>query len=157
MPYIYSNSSLLYLNSSNTEVAEVVRERRVSGRYAWSSAPGIAWNWNEDVWTERLFHCITDALSDTLQAIPVPSTTYKARVGSLFPNVLSLPIAPFQGMTDILLLGKHGTAVVNVSEECVVSIEVGMSKGPTSLGCVTGLRRLESCWPVCTILAHVTT
>ena len=134
MPYIYSNSSLLYLNSSNTEVAEVVRERRVSGRYAWSSAPGIAWNWNEDVWTERLFHCITDALSDTLQAIPVycwPSTTYKARVGSLFPNVLSLPIAPFQGMTDILLLGKHGTAVVNVSEECVVSIEVGMSKGPT--------------------------
>ena len=34
-------------------------------------------------------------------------------------------------MTDILLLGKHGTAVVNVSEECVVSIEVGMSKGPT--------------------------
>ena len=134
MPYIYSNSSLLYLNSSNTEVAEVVRERRVSGRYAWSSAPGIAWNWNEDVWTERLFHCITDALSDTLQAIPVycwPSTTYKARVGSLFPNVLSLPIAPFQGMTDILLLGKHGTAVVNVSEECVVSIEVEMSKGPT--------------------------
>ena len=58
-------------------------------------------------------------------------------------------------MTDILLLGKHGTAVVNVSEECVVSIEVGMSKGPTfpALGCVTGLRRLESCWPVCTILA----
>ena len=25
MPYIYSNSSLLYLNGSNTEVAEVVR------------------------------------------------------------------------------------------------------------------------------------
>ena len=136
MPYIYSNSSLLYLNSSNTEVAEVVRERRVSGRYAWSSAPGIAWNWNEDVWTERLFHCITDALSERLQAIPVycwPAATYRARVGSLFPNVLSLPVAPFQGMTDILLLGKHGTAVVNVSEECVVSIEVGMSTFPVSV------------------------
>ena len=83
------------------------------------------------MWADRLFHCITDALSDSLQAIPVycwPAATCRARVGSLFPNVLSLPVAPFQGMTDILLLGKHGTAVVN---ECVVSIEVGLSKGPT--------------------------
>ena len=36
-------------------------------------------------------------------------------------------------MTDILLLGKHGTAVVNVSEECVVSIEVGCQRDQRSL------------------------
>ena len=81
------------------------------------------------MWAERLFHCITDA--NELEAVAAycwPAPTYKAHVATLFPNVSSLPVAPFQGMTDILLLGKHGTAVVNVSEECVV---IGISKGPT--------------------------
>ena len=124
LPYIYSNSTLLYLDGDDSEVGDVVRERKGdSGKYAWSSVPTMPWSWNEDVWAERLFHCIRDAVSNELQAVPAYSwsaQTYKGRVASLFPNVLSLPVAPFQGMTDILLLGKHA-AVVTVSDSALKS------------------------------------
>ena len=50
-PYIYSNSTLLYLDGDDSEVGKVVRERKVE------SVPTMPWSWNEDVWAERLFHC----------------------------------------------------------------------------------------------------
>ena len=67
-PYIYSNSTLLYLDGDDSEVGDVVRERKGDSRkYAWSSVPTMPWSWNEDVWAERLFHCIRDAVSNELQ------------------------------------------------------------------------------------------
>ena len=57
-PYIYSNSTLLYLDGDDSEVGEVVRERKVE------SVPTMPWSWNEDVWAERLFR---DAVSNELQ------------------------------------------------------------------------------------------
>ena len=73
--------------------------------------------------------CIRDAVSNAVPAYSWSAQTYKGRVASLFPNVLSLPVAPFQGMTDILLLGKHA-AVVTVSDS-IMCIEIGIAKGPT--------------------------
>ena len=63
-PYNFSNTDILCGDTNS--VGEVVNLSR-GGKYTWVSAPDAAWDWDERVWVERLFHCMDDT--------QLPSTT----------------------------------------------------------------------------------
>ena len=62
------------------------------------------------------------------------STGYRAQIRTLFPRVPCLTPTPFQGMTDLLLIGDRSLGIVDVSEtdNMVCSIEVGRAKQAVS-------------------------
>ena len=49
----------MMLDGQTSPVSEVVSTCSMdAGKYAWAGEPGLAWDWNEDVWCQRLFHSI---------------------------------------------------------------------------------------------------
>ena len=72
---------------------------------------------------------------------------FEDKIGTLFPNVKSLHMSPFCGMTDILLCKQH-VAVIKVSETeievPVCCVEIGVGKPATCTISVDGVIRI---WP----------
>ena len=134
-PFVFSNADLLVLDEGNTAVAGVIAAGGGAGvddigKYHWATAADVAWDWDEIVWSNRLFKCLTSAPAlSAISVIPAfqwGQNTYKASVGTHFPNVMALPVAPFQGMTDFILRGKSNCGIISLT-----TVEVGVSKGPT--------------------------
>ena len=86
---------------------------------------------------EHLFHCMDDSASlNHLQIVPAyrwGPKSYLSEVATLFSNMTTLPVSPFQGMTDILLIAECSVAPIRAAtlEEHVCCIEVGIVMGPT--------------------------
>ena len=135
-PFHYSSSDLVYLGKCSTEVRDVIQSGQATGEYAWAGSPYVSWDWNENVWTEGLYHCLLDAPAlEDVRVIPAyrwGPKTYCSSVGTVFRNIVLEPTAPFQGMTDILLVGNHKVALIRSIEfECVCCVEIGIRYGPT--------------------------
>ena len=131
----------------DSEVEQVIENRKpAEGKYTWVTSPSVPWDWGENVWTERLFHCLRDSLAG-VQVVPAfkwGAKTYKSDISTLFPNIMGMAVAPFQGMTDLLLLGESSLALVRTGEDCVCCIEVGCRKDARHLLTIAGALRA---WP----------
>ena len=114
--YNFTNMDILCGDTSS--VGEVVTMTR-GGKYTWVSSPDAAWDWDERVWVERLFHCMVDSAPlKHLQIVPAycwAPKTYLSRVATLFSNITTLPVSPFQGMTDILLVAECSVALIRTA------------------------------------------
>ena len=53
-------------------------------------------------------------------------------VATVFPHVGTLSLTPFQGMTDILLVGKRNVGLLSIANLPVCCIEGGIGKEATS-------------------------
>ena len=114
----------------------------IEKEYAWKTAV-VPWDWNEEVWTERLFQCLDQQLTGitVLPAFKWKPSTYRSEICTLFQNVMDLQVTPFKGMTDILLLGKKTVAMLRVVElgidraaTCTVTVAGQVKKWPEKIG-----------------------
>ena len=67
----------------------------------------VPWDWNEDVWVDRLMGCISTTRIHPVKvflAFTWSSRNYEHKISQI---VAPLRIAPFHGMTDILICGKE--------------------------------------------------
>ena len=136
LPFLHSNADLLYMDSSNREVVEAMKVNLALSKYTWATAPDHPWDWPEYIWAERLLCCLKESQTmDGLQIFPAfrwQPNTYKVNIGTIFQNVGALPVAPFQGMTDILILGPSDIALLSLTPMPLCCIEVGIKKEATT-------------------------
>ena len=117
--------------------------------YPWVTEQNISWDWNEDVWTGRMYECLQVSNIAGVRIVPAYKWTprgYTSEISTLFPHVMDLRISPFHGMSDILILGQASVVVVRVAEQhrYVCAVEVGIHKEvtfPITIACM--LKR----WP----------
>ena len=127
-PFYYSNADLLLLDSSNTEVAGAK-----NGKYAWVTAPDHPWDWPEHIWAERLLHYIPQYCKECRSSLPFTGyPKHMSDVSTVFPHVGTLSVAPFQGMTNILLVGQRNVELLLTANLPMCCIEVGIRKEATS-------------------------
>ena len=140
------------MSANTTSQAEV--QPHQGGKYTWVTAPDVPWDWNECVWVEHLYHCLKEASSlSHFQIVPAfhwRPKEYLTEVATLFRNVTTLPVSPFQGMTDMLICSKSNIALLCPTnlEECVCCVEVGTLKEatyPLAVG-TTQKRWLQKIW-----------
>lgn len=115
-PYTYSNADLMLMSGeSNIKVTEGMASQSQVEQYTWAS--DLPWDWNENVWVEQLFGCLSEAPSlSHLQVIPAfrwTPKTYLSNVATVFQNITTEPVCPFQGMTDILLVSPRTLALIH--------------------------------------------
>ena len=131
-PFMYNNADLLRL--AGEDVVQITASASSSGtvgKYAWAASPSMSWAWHEHVWAERLLGCLESAPAlSGITVIPAfrwAPKVYKTHVSSIFQKVMALPVAPFQGMTDILLVGKCNVGLIATTDVdgCVLCIELG--------------------------------
>ena len=120
------------------------------GIYPWVTQPQVAWDWTEATWTERLLQCIKQSPSasgiNVIPAFKWSSTGYRSELSTIFPNVMDFCVAPFHGMTDLLLIGEGSIAAIQIQDatSLICTVEVGLDKGPTHpITVACSLRR----WP----------
>ena len=119
-PFVYSQSEL----------------ERIGGRYDWVDCPREHWDWDEAVWTQRLHQCLQHSRSLAgIKVVPAykwQPQSYHLELTTLFPNVMDLKVAPFHGMSYIVLIGKS-VAIIHSQEPspAVCAIEIGINRGAT--------------------------
>ena len=76
--------------------------------------------WREDIWLTRLYHCLSKKEKDwKVQIIDLSSKrpSWKEVIPTvLHTPTLSFQVAPFKGVTDLLILSDRGAVVVAVSD-----------------------------------------
>ena len=119
-PFEYAKDDLKRVSEDTTE-------------YAWKTAECVSWDWNEEVWSQRLYQCIQQV--EGVKVVPAflwKPNGYKADISTIFSKVTCLSATPFHGMTDILLIGEKSLGLIRVQEMTVVcSVEVGTAKDGT--------------------------
>ena len=127
-PFVYSQSQL----------------KHIGGRYDWVDCPREHWDWDEAVWTPRLHQCLQHSTSLAgIKVVPAykwQPQSYHLELTTLFPNVMDLKVAPFHGMSDIVLVAKS-VAVIH-SQEPSPAVCVGMNRGAACPVTVSFLRKL---------------
>ena len=116
------------------------------GNYSWVTQAQVAWDWTEATWTERLLQCIQQSPSASgisiIQAFKWSPTGYHSELSTIFPNVMDFRVAPFHGMTDLLLIGEGSVAAIQIQD--AFSLICTVDKGPTyPITVACSLRR----WP----------
>ena len=117
-PFVYAKDDLKRMGEDKTE-------------YAWKTEELVSWDWNEEVWSQRLFQCIQHGFTG-VKVVPAfrwKPNGYQAEISTIFSNVKCIHATPFHGMTDILLVGEKSLGLIRVQETTVVcSVEVGVYK-----------------------------
>lgn len=85
----------------------------------------MLWKLSKTIQIKQLFHCLKGEPQlnevERMSAFRWALKPYQGQDSALFPSVMTLPVAPFQGMADQLLLA-NGVAVMCAVDES--SIEV---------------------------------
>ena len=108
----------------------------------------VPWDWNEVMWTRKLFQCIERG-SLGIKVIPAFMWTthdYETQINTIFPHICCIRAAPFHGMTDLLLFGDSSVVgVFTVAEESAICcIEMGIAKVAT---CPISIALTRKVWP----------
>ena len=85
----------------------------------------MLWKLSKTIQIKQLFHCLKDESQlnevERMSAFWWALKPYQGQDSALFPSVMTLPVAPFQGMADQLLLANDVAVMCAVDES---SIEV---------------------------------
>ena len=132
-PFVYAKDDLKRVSEDTTE-------------YAWKTEECVSWDWNEEVWSQRLYQCIQQV--EGVKVVPAflwKPNGYKADISTIFSKVKCIRATPFHGMTDILLIGEKSLGLIRVQEMTVVcSVEVGTAKDGTCAVTIAGEVKI---WP----------
>ena len=142
-PFVYAKDDLERMDEDKGE--DKSEDKKTE--YAWKTEELVSWDWNEEVWSQRLFQCIQHGFTG-VKVVPAfwwKPNGYQAEISTIFSNVKFVHPTPFHGMTDILLLGEKRIALVRVQETTVVcSAEVGVNK---EANCAITIAGEVKVWP----------
>ena len=133
-PFVYAKDDLKRMCEDKTE-------------YAWKTEELVSWDWNEEVWSQRLFQCIQEEITgvNVVPAFLWKPNGFHAEISTIFSNVKCIRATPFHGMTDILLIGEKSLGLIRVQETTgVCSVEVGVDKEATCPVTIAGEVKV---WP----------
>ena len=98
-----------------------------TNQYSWVTDPDVPWDWGEDTWLVEVLKA--SPLLSTIKLVEAykwKSGSYISQISTLFPSIMGVKVAPFHVMTDLLLLGRQTTCVIQSSKSNVIcSIEIG--------------------------------
>ena len=118
-PFVYAKDDLERMGEDKGE-----DKSEDKTEYAWKTEELVSWDWNEEVWSQRLFQCIQHGFTG-VKVVPAfrwKPNGYQAEISTIFSNVKCIHATPFHGMTDILLVGEKSLGLIRV-QECSVDKE----------------------------------
>ena len=84
-----------------------------TNQYSWVTDPDVPWDWGEDTWLVEVLKA--SPLLSTIKLVEAykwKSGSYISQISTLFPSIMGVKVAPFHVMTDLLLLGRQTTCVI---------------------------------------------
>ena len=109
------------------------------GKYTYS-VDHIGILWREDIWLSRLYYCLSEKEEEwNVQIVDLSNKgpSWKEVIPTvLHAPVFSFQVAPFKGVTDLLILSDRGAVVVAVADlETEIDVQSGSLEKPKLVKC----------------------